>query len=300
MPKTAYIYVPTPSSGNLEIGLSKGLWGWRSSALDRAGARQTVQSLTKGDLLVLAHKGPNSRVAPGGWAAATLKRVIVTQIDKPYFTDTLTVWPDDDYPERIGIDILDEEHDVHGHALGADAMEALRLSANKQGAAVLQAGTGAVAQLADTLPPVSPPSSDGSIDHDGDDSTVAQVLVRREQSKLRKQMLNGATTFTCALCGRHLPIRFIRAAHIKRRSAASREERLQRANIMPACLLGCDELFEHGYVYATTDGKIAVSGKNPTTPALADAAKTLDGLPVADYGPHREPFFTWHRTNIAT
>ncbi|MFF9896977.1 hypothetical protein [Streptomyces longispororuber] len=43
------------------------------------------------------------------------------QPQPPRPTDTAQVWPDDDYPERIGIDILDEEHDVHGSALGADA-----------------------------------------------------------------------------------------------------------------------------------------------------------------------------------
>lgn len=148
MPKTAHIYVPSPSRENLEIGLDQGLWGWRRSALDRAGTRQAVQSLTEGDFLVLGHRGPNSRVAPGGWANATLQRVIVTQVSRPYFTDSTPVWPGDDYPERIGIDVLEEEQNVPGTALGTDAMEALRLSANKQGAAVLQPGIAAVAQLA--------------------------------------------------------------------------------------------------------------------------------------------------------
>ncbi|MFF8975151.1 hypothetical protein [Streptomyces sp. NPDC014995] len=299
MPKTAYIYVPSPSRENLEIGLDQGLWGWRRSALDRAGARQAVQSLSEGDFLVLGHRGPNSRVAPGGWTNATLQRVIITQVSQPYFTDSAPVWPDDDYPERIGIDVLEEEQDVQGTALGADAMEALRLSANKQGAAVLQSGIAAVAQLADALSPVSDLPGDGTVDHEGADSAVAQVLVRREQAKLRKNLLGGATEAACALCGRVLPTRFVRAAHIKRRSAASRQERLMMANIMPACLIGCDELFEHGYVYVTDNGTIAVSSKRNITPDLAVAVKALEGRTVADHGPHRTPFYTWHRTHIA-
>ncbi|MEE4595284.1 hypothetical protein V2J94_25930 [Streptomyces sp. DSM 41524] len=299
MSTTAYIYVSQKSSGNFDIGLSRGVWGWRSSGLDRADARAAVQSLKEGDLIVFGYGGPANRVPPGEWADVGLRRVVVTQVTSPYYVDRTPVWPDDEYPERIGIDVLDEEEDVHGSAVGADGMEALRLSSNKQGVAILRAGTAVVANLAGALPPVAPGSGDGSIDHDGAENAVAQVLVRREQAKLRRRLLNGAAQATCALCGRTLPVRFIRAAHIKRRSAATREERLQLANVMPACLLGCDELFEHGYVYVTGDGSIAVSDKTNTTPHLTEAAKALEGLTVADYGPSRAPFFTWHCDNVA-
>ncbi|MFI9391386.1 hypothetical protein ACIG53_10945 [Streptomyces bauhiniae] len=301
MPKTGCVYVPTLSLRNFEIGLDQGLWGWRSSALDRADSRQAVQSLKPGDLLILGYKGPNSRVAAGGWSDATLRRVVVAEISRPYFTDTAPVWPDEDYPERIGINILEDEQNVHGTALGADAMEALRLSANKQGVAVLQSGTAAVAQFADTLPPIPDDEpGDGILDHTGAESAIAQVLVRREQAKLRKALLRGASEKRCALCGRLLPVRLIRAAHIKRRSAASQSERRMLANVMAACLIGCDELFEHGYVYVTEDGAIAVNKSSSATPDLAAVAGSLEGRPVADFGTHRAPFYAWHRDNIAT
>ncbi|MEU5580972.1 hypothetical protein ABZ791_30310 [Streptomyces huasconensis] len=306
MTKTAYIYVPAPSRRNLEIGINRGLWGWHRNTLDRATGRADVQSLQNGDFLVLAHVGPQARVPAGGWSSATLKRVFITQITRPHFEDSTPVWPDDVYPERIGIDVLDEETNVTGHTLGPEAAEALRLSANKQGSALVLPGTAALAQFATGLPAESDDESapasaaPETINHDGADSALVQVLARREQTKLRKAMLNGATTFTCALCGRHLPVRFIRAAHIKRRSAATREERLKTANIMPACLLGCDELFEQGYVYVTAGGTIAVSDKANTTPHLAEAAKTLDGNHVADWSDHRAHFYAWHRDNIAT
>ncbi|MGW6880037.1 hypothetical protein ACWGEU_07200 [Streptomyces goshikiensis] len=306
MSKTAYIYVPKPSRENLAIGISRGLWGWRDATLDKATGLADVQSLQTGDFVVLAHVGPQARVQPGGWDTATLKRVIVAQVTKPYFRDEATVWPDDVYPARIGIDVLDEEADVTGESLGKEAAEALRLSANKQGSALLLPGTAALAQFATALPAAAGPATAHTdiaaataISHSGADSAIVQILARREQSKLRKTMLNGATQLPCSLCGRTLPVHLIRAAHIKRRSAASREERLQMANIMAACVLGCDELFEHGYVYVTSAGKIAMSPKSHTTADLALTAKTLDGLPVPIHGPHREPYFTWHRDNIA-
>ncbi|MDQ0795127.1 hypothetical protein [Streptomyces sp. B1I3] len=304
MPKTAYIYVPAPSKKNLEIGLDCGLWGWKSATLDRATGRPDVQSLEVGDYLVLAHIGPQARVPAGGWANAILKRVIVTQITQSYFRDSTQVWPDDTYPERIGIDLLADEANVTGATLGDQAAEALRLSANKQGAALVYPGAAALAEFVTELPTTDEgeqqqlPHEPGAVTHAGADSALVEVLVRREQSKLRKKMLDGADTFTCALCGRHLPVRFIRAAHIKRRSQASREERLQLSNIMPACLLGCDELFEHGYIYVTETGHVAVSGKAGEHLALKEAADQLAGKSVGGYSEHRAPYFAWHRNNV--
>ncbi|MFE3386999.1 hypothetical protein [Streptomyces anulatus] len=305
MPKTAYIYVPAPSKKNLEIGLNHGLWGWKSATLDRATGRPDVQSLEIGDYLVLAHIGPQARVPAGGWANATLKRVIVTQITQPYFQDKTEVWDDDTYPERIGIDLLTDEANVTGQTLGDQAAEALRLSANKQGSALVYPGTAALAQFVTELPTAhedeQQPQLSGEpevVTHAGADSALVEVLVRREQSKLRRKMLNGAATFVCALCGRALPVRFIRAAHIKRRSQASREERLQMSNVMPACLLGCDELFEHGYIHVTDTGHVAVSDKAGEHPALKEAADLLAGNSVGGYSEHRASYFAWHRNNI--
>ncbi|MFD7223257.1 hypothetical protein ACFV9P_19855 [Streptomyces sp. NPDC059892] len=299
MPKTGYVYVPSGSKENLEIGLAKGLWGWRSSALDRAGAREAVLTLTEGDFLVLAHKGPNSRVPAGGWKNATIKKVTVTQVVRSLFAATTPVWPDDDYPERIGIDVLDEESDISGEVLGGEAMESLRLSANKQGAAVLLPGTVGVLQLATGLPPVPSLAADAIVDHEGEVNSVAQVLVRREQQKIRRTLLGNVQHATCALCQRVLPIRFIRAAHIKRRSSATRAERLMMANIMPACLMGCDELFEQGHIYVTDDGMIVAGPRSDNTPDLRTAADLLAGRRIADWGIHRAPYFAWHRENIA-
>ncbi|MGW0931615.1 hypothetical protein [Streptomyces sp. NPDC002644] len=307
MPTTAYVYVPIPSSENFEIGLNTGHWGWRSSALDKAGARDDAMSLKVGDLFVLGHVGPNPRVAEGAWAQSSLKRLVVARITKPYFVDHVReIWPDEQYPERIGFDILAERENVGGEMLGADAMEALRLSANKGGVPLLLTDATALATLAEGLLPTEEETeeedeapADGVVAHTGLESVLALGLVRLEQAKLRRRLLNGASQATCALCGRSLPARFLRAAHIKRRSKASREERLRMANIMAACLLGCDELFEHGYVYVTEHGRVAVNGEADTTPDLDVAARAIEGREVAGHGPERQAFFAWHRTNVA-
>ncbi|MFF6837367.1 hypothetical protein ACFY8X_01060 [Streptomyces tanashiensis] len=225
--------------------------------------------------------------------------MIVTQITRPLFEATDQVWADDTYPERIGIDVLSEEDNVTGLSLGADAMEALRLSANKQGAAVVFQGSGTIANLAAELPSMEDGSELSDVTHDGDTNAVAQVLVRREQQKIRKALIGARSTAGCAFCGRTLPSRLIRAAHIKRRSEASRQERLNLNNILPACLMGCDELFEHGYIYVTVDGTLAASPSSSATSDLQQIADVLVGRTVADFGAHRAEFFRWHREQTA-
>ncbi|MFE4258476.1 hypothetical protein [Streptomyces sp. NPDC056883] len=299
MQKTAYVYVPTPSKTNLEVGLARGLWGWRSATLDRADSRPAVQSLAAGDLLVLGHKGPNSRVAPGGWDGASLRRVVIGEVTRPLFTAHEPVWADDDYPERIGMDVLEDISPAEGVTLGRGAMEALRLSANKQGAAVLEPGVVEVTRFVESLPPVISGSDTGSIDHDGETSAATTVLRRRERAKMRRARFGNATQLTCALCGRTLPSRFVRAAHIKRRSASSQVERLMLANIIPACLMGCDELFEHGHIYVDHSGTIRASPKAQETADLAAMAARLADKPVAGLTMEQEPFFAWHRHQIA-
>lgn len=297
MPQTGYVYVPRTSEENLAIGLDHNLWGWRPSALDRAGARAEVQSLEEGDLLVLGHRGPNSRVKPDGWSEATLQRVIVTQVTRPFFTDDTRVWPDDTYEERIGISVLDDEAEVRGSALGPEAMESLRLSANKQGVAVRVHGLDGAARLASQLPAAE--GDEGILDHDGALNAVAKAFVRREQSKLRRRLFRSLSEATCALCGRTLPTRMVRAAHIKRRSVATRVEQLTLANVMAACTMGCDELFEHGYLCVNADGFIESGRRGNSTDDLAAAVAALAGRQVRGYSEAKAPFFAWHRENIA-
>lgn len=52
-------------------------------------------------------------------------------------------------------------------------------------------------------------------------------------------------------------MRFLWAAHIKKRSLCADHERRQLSDIaMAACLFGCDALFEHGFITVSHDGII--------------------------------------------
>lgn len=295
MPQTAYVYVPLPSRGNLEIGLQDGLWGWKKPTLDRSGNRGVVASLQAGDFLLLGYGGPNSRVAPGGWQRARIKRVVVGQVIRPLYTSTSVVWPDDVYPERIGLEILGDYPDVSG--LSTDGMEALRLSANRQGAAVKDPGTEALFALAATGPREDGPPMSEADGAEAETDALRSVFVRREQARLRRLKFGGAEEIKCAICRRTLPSRIVHAAHIKRRAAAGYTERMDLANIMGACTLGCDSLFEFGFIYVDRDGLIRVAPAVP--PALAAVASDLAGELCDAFCPASADYFEYHRAEIA-
>lgn len=127
----------------------------------------------------------------------------------------------------------------------------------------------------------------------------ATVLRRREQAYLRKYILPG-NSGTCALCERVLPIEFLVAAHIKRRSQCSDEEKQDFENIaMPNCKLGCDELFGRGLVSVGPAGTIEVSPLAPDVGAVGVYLKThLAGRKIDFWHarPASQKYFDHHRT----
>jgi hypothetical protein len=69
------------------------------------------------------------------------------------------------------------------------------------------------------------------------------------------------------------------------------------ANIMGACTLGCDSLFEFGFIYVDRDGLIRVAPAAP--PALAAVASDLAGELCDAFCPASADYFEYHRAEIA-
>lgn len=86
-----------------------------------------------------------------------------------------------------------------------------------------------------------------------------EAVRRAEQAFLRKSLFPGDTAH-CAICNREYPVRFLVAAHIKRRAACTDDEKRDYANVvMPNCKFGCDELFGRGLVSVDNNGNDQIS-----------------------------------------
>lgn len=83
-----------------------------------------------------------------------------------------------------------------------------------------------------------------------------------EQTLLLERLLGGRSEAQCGICGKLTPKRYLRAAHIKKRSTASERERRNPNIAMLACVLGCDQEFENGDIRVLNDGSIVLGNAN--------------------------------------
>ncbi|MDH6238203.1 hypothetical protein H4V99_002948 [Cryobacterium sp. CG_9.6] len=122
--------------------------------------------------------------------------------------------------------------------------------------------------------PSEPASVDEVWELGGTDATTMGIR-RREQVRLRSYLLDGRDSANCDICGRELPASLLVAAHIKPRALSDEEHRKDFASIaMLACALGCDQLFELGYVIVDEDG-VAKPGRDAETSALQSIVDQL-------------------------
>jgi hypothetical protein len=108
-------------------------------------------------------------------------------------------------------------------------------------------------------------------------------LSRREQRFWRQYFFSQSQTGRCAACCLTLPIELLVAAHIKPRWNCTHEERLDPANVIPMCLLGCDALFERAYMTVDPDGNIGASER--ATGALRTRLNSVQGRRIAGWSP---------------
>jgi hypothetical protein len=67
---------------------------------------------------------------------------------------------------------------------------------------------------------------------------------------------------------------------------------------MPACLFGCDSLFELGFVAVDVDGRIVVSPVSLDDPALGPRLQALAGRRCETATSGRRGYYEWHRANV--
>lgn len=148
---------------------------------------------------------------------------------------------------------------------------------------------------------VSPPVFDNGLmgrpaDSWGGDETDVLSLktIRAEQTELRKHLLRGRLTAECSICGELLPTRLLIAGHIKTRSKCTEDERRDyRAAAMLICNLGCDALFEWGYLVVDGGGRVR-PGKRPETRTVKNAVEALSGRFCLAFNKATSANFAWH------
>ncbi|MDA3642612.1 hypothetical protein LZ318_39185 [Saccharopolyspora indica] len=136
--------------------------------------------------------------------------------------------------------------------------------------------------------------------HFGGLDTVAQVKVRTEQAQLRRLLAGDRDAAECALCGHHFPMSFLVAAHIKKRAVCSNSEREDLHQVaMLACSLGCDALYESGWITVNADGHVETAPPD-MAPAgrFRDQLLHLNGRRCTAHRQESEPYFAWHRETV--
>lgn len=130
------------------------------------------------------------------------------------------------------------------------------------------------------------------------DKTAARAA-RMEQGYLRQELFKKdkysmKDSEVCAICGKEYPINLLVAAHIKKRAKCSDEEKRDYENIvMPLCKLGCDELYERGYI-AVIKGKVFIINQNKITSDLKRYLVKIDGLSCSQWKPSTKKYFRDH------
>jgi hypothetical protein len=116
---------------------------------------------------------------------------------------------------------------------------------------------------------------------------------RKEQRKLRDIHIPENRTSVCSICGSELPSDLLVAAHIKKRSKCSLEEKKDLANIAtPMCLLGCDALFEKGYI-GVRNG-VTERIKETSLSHASSHISMVTGESCKDWTDENRKYYEWH------
>jgi hypothetical protein len=141
--------------------------------------------------------------------------------------------------------------------------------------------------------------SDSALERLGPLDAAAIVNRRLEQARLRRLHFGEHRIVPCSLCGRRLPTSLLVVGHIKRRGQCSPAEKRDLANVaMPICLIGCDELFERGFVAVSSKGRIVKTRHSRRSRDLSRLLARLHGRRCPAHTERSEQYFSWHREYV--
>jgi formamidopyrimidine-DNA glycosylase len=151
---------------------------------------------------------------------------------------------------------------------------------------------------ASASPRIADDSSVSGLEQLAELETIRLATMRKEQSLVRKWLLQGAATGECVMCGNVLPAELLIAAHVKPRHLCNNiEKRDIKNNTALMCTLGCDALFERGLL-SVRDGKVA-AGSHTSSTAVRDSVAQRVGHMCAAFTASSKPYFDWRRNHAS-
>jgi len=119
------------------------------------------------------------------------------------------------------------------------------------------------------------------------------VATRKEQHAIRQFLLKGKNTGLCVICGNAFPPELLVASHIKPRALCTdAEKRDVENNTALMCTLGCDALFERGYI-GVQAGKVVAGPSASSLQIVRTSVARLIGLPCPAYSPLSAKYFRY-------
>lgn len=128
-----------------------------------------------------------------------------------------------------------------------------------------------------------------------DNSSVSSQ--RNEQSVLRDYLFPNDTFYDCGICDMAFPKSALVVAHKKKRSHCSEEERLDLDLIMPMCRMGCDFLYENGYI-TINNGYVEIHTREASG-KINEYLKKLEGKVISEQWKKGNKYFNFHRLEFS-
>ncbi|HEX7662155.1 MAG TPA: hypothetical protein VF444_22025 [Pseudonocardiaceae bacterium] len=122
---------------------------------------------------------------------------------------------------------------------------------------------------------------------------------REEQPQLRRLLVGNRKVAACDICGETMPVGLLIASHIKPRNLCTDKEQRDLHNIaMLACRLGCDELYERGYISVDENGTIVTVKPDVGRYGQLVSAhlSRVAGLTCEAFTEASAQYFEYHRT----
>jgi hypothetical protein len=127
------------------------------------------------------------------------------------------------------------------------------------------------------------------------EETEIEIISKRrlEQGYLKSNLFGKKTIGTCAGCKKEYPVSYLITAHIKKRAFCEPDERKDLNIVMPMCKLGCDEIYEKGYV-SVLDGVFVDMSRTPNSTELQRYIDQISGSKCDFYNDKTKAYFDWH------